>query len=175
MTEKCACPSVSPRWNTTATVPKLRTGRFKQSRIGKGNVGELLVTGSGVKKNVLKGQRELFTAMLQGSDYAAYALGMDYANGNNGLPKDRQLAIQLLVQRCLNETESHHRNMDDEETATAREILKELITGRGWVIMYWLWEALNKRTKQHVPVPNRCKHFIVLRIWFIVSDKQFRI
>ena len=90
------------------------------------------MTGSGVKNNVLKGQRELFTAMLQGSDYAAYALGMDYANGNNGLlPKDRQLAIQLLVQRCLNETESHHRNMDDEETATAREILKELITGRG--------------------------------------------
>ena len=100
------------------------------SVIGKGNVGELLVTGSGVKKNVLKGQRELFTAMLQGSDYAAYALGMDYANGNNGLPKDRQLAIQLL-QRCLNETESKHRNMDDEETATAREILKELPTGRG--------------------------------------------
>ena len=95
------------------------------SVIGKGNVGEMLVKGSGVKKNVLKGQREMFTAMMQGSDYAAYALGMDYANGDNGLPEDQQLAIQLLT-RCLNEKESMHRNMDHEEIAEAREKLEEL-------------------------------------------------
>ncbi|CAB9516582.1 Sel1 domain protein repeat-containing protein [Seminavis robusta] len=71
------------------------------------NLGACLCDGVGVNKNAKLGLVYLSMAATEGSDYAAYIMGMCFSNGKYGLSKDRQESI-FWLNKCLSPCDHEH-------------------------------------------------------------------
>ena len=88
-------------------------------------MGDMMLHGTGTRQNVSKGMQLLFTAASEGSDYACFSIGMDYATGENGLDQRSDLAVQWL-QKSLSDN-CEYQDMDKDEKAQAHEQLQLLM------------------------------------------------
>lgn len=92
---------------------------------GTGHVGLCLLEGWGVTKNRVGGMVCLTQAAVQGSDWAAYKLGMAHALGLYGLPVNHAEAIPWL-RKSLNPS-CAHKSMSKAAKAAARKKLQILL------------------------------------------------
>jgi hypothetical protein len=88
------------------------------------NLGACLCDGVGVKKDSKLGLMYLSMAASDGSDYAAFVLGMSFAHGTYGTVKDKQEARSWL-QKCLGTCDYHQ--MTNEMKTKARLELNRII------------------------------------------------
>lgn len=85
------------------------------SVIAMAEAGAMLVLGNGAEQDESQGLVYLGIAAGKGSDLAAYALGLYFADGDHGLPRDNTKAIELLQfavrndcpHSCMNERAKH--------------------------------------------------------------------
>ena len=88
-------------------------------------LGDMLLYGEGVTRCLSDGLMYVTMAAEQGSDLAAYILGMALADGTCGLSKNSEEAIRWL-QKCL-EDNCPHQHLRDLSKDRARNKLQELM------------------------------------------------
>jgi Sel1 repeat len=99
----------------------------KGSIIAMAELGDMLVVGDGVPQDEPHGLVQLGVAAGKGSDLAAFALGTYYADGDHGLPVDKDKAIgflqDALSDKCV------HSCMNAEAKLNAKNKLEKLLYG----------------------------------------------
>ncbi|CAB9529849.1 Sel1 domain protein repeat-containing protein [Seminavis robusta] len=89
----------------------------------KATVGQHYLLGSGVARQQLLGLFYLTDAASQGSNFAAYELGMTFANGLYGLSVDKTEAIRWLEKSLGN---CPHKHLCEDSKSEAQQKLDEL-------------------------------------------------
>ena len=95
------------------------------SLLGTAKMGDMLVAGAGVEQDVATGMMFLGMAGGEGSDLAAYILGLILADGLDGVQVSRTRARQWL-ERSLS-GDCKHQAMSKNAKRAAREKLDELL------------------------------------------------
>jgi U-box domain/Sel1 repeat len=92
-------------------------------------VGELLLKGAGTPKDFARGVMMLTIAAEKGSDFAAYELGINFAQGTNGFQFNLKEA-QHWLERSLND-ESSIKHMNERCEKEAKELLERVVERLG--------------------------------------------
>ncbi|CAB9525771.1 Sel1 domain protein repeat-containing protein [Seminavis robusta] len=96
---------------------------FAGSVIATGAMGLYYLEGTGVEKCLDLGIMYLTMAAGQGSDWAAYALGVTFSNGSHGVVVNKSVAI-LWLEKALGECT--HQDLTDDMKKDGEKLLNEL-------------------------------------------------